>query len=156
MEAAEVSPLPDFQVARVPTREQIEALQTEVLKLPQVEPVTEHYFADGMYCRTVFRPAGTLVIGKIHKKEHFFALISGELTAWTEAGMKRMVAPFVWVSKPGTKRVTYAHTDATVLTVHQVSSQNLDEIEEELIESEPDSLFGPGNVLREKALEHLT
>lgn len=143
-----LTPLPN-----VPTREQIEALQTEVLKLPQAEPVTTHRFADGMYCREVFRKEGTLVVGKVHKKEHFFIVVQGTLTLWTEEGMKTVEAPFVWVSQPGTKRVTYAHTDAIAITVHQVSSRNLDEIEAELVEDEPATLFGPGNVPLRPTLE---
>lgn len=142
--------------SQVPSREQIEALQREVQKLPQIEPETKNYFADGMYAREVFRVAGTLVVGKVHKKEHFFILVKGDLTVWTEAGMKRVQAPFVWVSKPGTKRVTYAHEDSTAVTVHQVSSRNLDEIENELVEDDPSSSYGPANTLLKTALEALT
>lgn len=143
-----VTPLP-----KVPTREQIEALQLEVLKLPQAEPITTHRFADGMYCREVFRKEGTLVVGKVHKKEHFFIVVQGILTLWTEEGMKTVEAPFVWVSKPGTKRVTYAHTDSIAITVHQVSSRDLEKIEAELVEDEPAALFGTGNTPKLPALE---
>lgn len=139
-----------------PSREQIGALEAAIKQMPQAEPVTTHYFADGMYCRSVFRVVNTCVVGKIHKREHFFVLISGDMTIWTEEGMKRVQAPFVWVSKPGTKRVTFAHTDSTALTVHRVSSRNLDEIEAELIEEEAGALFGSGNNLLAKALENLT
>ena len=145
-----------IEIAPVPTREQIEALQQEILKLAQIEPETKHYFADGMYAREVFRKAGTLIVGKVHKKEHFFVLVSGELSIWTEAGMKRVTAPFVWVSTPGTKRVTYAHTDSIAMTVHQVSSQDIDAIEEELIEIDPSSPYGPNNELLPAILEQIT
>ena len=33
------------------TREQVMRLQAEMSRLPQVELPTEHFFADGMYCR---------------------------------------------------------------------------------------------------------
>lgn len=140
----------------VPTRAQIEALQVQLLKLPQAEPKTTHRFADGMYAREVFRVAGTLIVGKVHKKEHFFMVLSGELTLWTETGMKRVTAPFVWISQPGTKRVTYAHTDAIALTVHQVSSRDLEAIEAELVEEEVASRFGVGNLLLPEVLDALT
>lgn len=143
-------------LANVPTREQIEALQSELLKLPQAQPETAHYFADGMYLRTVFRKAGTVIVGKVHKKEHFFLVLEGEMTIWTEIGMKRVTGPFVWVSQPGTKRVTLAHTDAIAMTVHRVSSRDIDEIEKELVEDEPASLFGPGNIPLSQILEQLT
>ena len=145
-----LTPLP-----AIPSREQIEALQSELLKLPQVEPVTKHYFADGMYCREVFRVAGTLIVGKVHKKEHFFVVVSGEMTLWTEEGMKRVSAPFVWVSRPGTKRVTLAHEDSIAITVHQVNSRDIEAIEAELVEDEPASAYGPGNILKSSLLEQL-
>ena len=50
------------------SREQIERLQAEMVKMPQVELQTEHFFVPGMYCRRVFRPAGTLIVGKVHKQ----------------------------------------------------------------------------------------
>ena len=52
-------------------RQKVETLQQELSKLPQYEPQTKHYFHGGMYCREVFRHAGVLVVGAIHKKEHF-------------------------------------------------------------------------------------
>lgn len=140
----------------VPSREQIEDFQRELLKLPQAEVETEHYFADGMYLRKVSRKAGTCVVGKVHKKEHFFMVIQGEMTFWSEGGMKRVIAPYIWTSKPGTKRITYAHTDAIAMTVHKINceSRDIEEIEKELVEDEPAALFGPGNTPLSNILEH--
>jgi hypothetical protein len=143
-------------LSHVPSREQILALQDAVKGMQQYEPETTHYFADGMYCRSVFRVAGAIVVGKVHKKEHFFILVSGDMTVWTESGMKRVQAPFIWVSKPGTKRVTLAHTDSTAVTVHKVSSTDIAEIEDELIEPEAGTMYGPGNTLLPLALENGT
>ena len=127
-------------------RERIDTLQSLMVQRDQAELETKHYFADGMYCRELFRPAGTLIVGKVHKKEHFLMVIQGELTLWTEEGMKRVKAPFIWVSQPGTKRATYAHEDSTAVTVHRVSSNDLEAIEAELVEFDEYARFGPGNV----------
>jgi mannose-6-phosphate isomerase-like protein (cupin superfamily) len=132
----------------VPTREQIERLQVEVMKLPQVEPVTENYFSNGMYCRKVWRCANTLVVGKVHKKDHFFICAAGEIIVWTEGGMKTLRAGDVIESKPGTKRVTLALTDAIGITVHKTDKTDLDEIEAELIEPELVSLFDANNKIK--------
>ena len=132
----------------VPTREQIERLQVEVMKLPQVEPVTENYFSNGMYCRKVWRCANTLVVGKVHKKDHFFICAAGEIIVWTEGGMKTLRAGDVIESKPGTKRVTLAVTDAIGITVHKTDKTDLDEIESELIEPELVSLFDANNKIK--------
>jgi hypothetical protein len=138
--------------ANVPSREQIGNLQVELSKLPQVEPVTEHYFSDGMYCRKVWRCAGTLVVGKVHKKDHFFMCAVGEIIAWTEKGMKTLKAGDIIECKPGTKRVTFAVTDAIGITVHKTDKTDLDEIEEELIEEEEASMFDSGNKLKNPVL----
>ena len=132
-----------------PSREQIEQLQTEMVKMPQAELQTEHYFSEsGMYCRKVFRPAGTLIVGKVHKHHHLFLCAMGEIIAWTENGMKRLKAGDVVESKPGTKRVTLAVTDAIGMTVHRTDKTDLDEIEAELVEFDETSMFDSGNNLK--------
>ena len=140
-------------IPRVPTREQIYRLQAEIAKLPQVEPETEHFFVPGMYCRSVFRKAGTLIVGKVHKADHFFICAAGEIIAWSEKGMRHMKSGDVIESKPGTKRVTFALTDAVGITVHKTDLTDLDEIEEELIEPDAGALFDSGNKLKKPALE---
>ena len=138
----------------VPTHEQIERLQHEVMLMPQVEPITEHYFsADGMYCRKVWRPASTLVIGKVHKKDHFFICVKGEIIAWSETGMRHLKEGDVIESKPGTKRVTFAVTDAIGITVHKTDKTDLDEIEAELIEPCEMSFFDAYNKIKPEVIE---
>jgi len=133
----------------VPSREQIEQLQAEMVKMPQANLQTEHYFSEsGMYCRKVFRPAGTLIVGKVHKHHHLFLCAMGEIIAWTENGMKRLQAGDVVESKPGTKRVTLAVSDAIGITIHRTDKTNLDEIEAELVEPDNTALFDSSNLLK--------
>ena len=132
----------------VPSREQIDRLQTEMIKLPQAELVTEHFFSPGMYCRKVTRPAGTLIVGKVHKEPHFFMCTKGEILAWSETGMRRLQAGDVIESKPGTKRVTMAVVDSIGMTVHKTDKTDLDEIEAELIEPDETALFDARNQLK--------
>jgi quercetin dioxygenase-like cupin family protein len=132
-----------------PSREQIDRLQAEMVKMPQADLQTEHYFSEsGMYCRKVFRPAGTLIVGKVHKQHHLFLCAMGEIIAWTETGMKRLQAGDVVESKPGTKRVTLAVTDAIGMTVHRTDKTDLDEIEAELVEPDNTALFDSSNLLK--------
>jgi mannose-6-phosphate isomerase-like protein (cupin superfamily) len=136
-----------------PTKEQINRLRDEMVKMPQAELETEHYFSDGMYCRKLIRPAGTLIVGKVHKKDHFFLCAKGEIIAWSESGMRHLKAGDVICSKPGTKRVTYAVTDAIGITFHKTDKTDLDEIEKELIEPSEIALFDSGNKLKAQALK---
>jgi quercetin dioxygenase-like cupin family protein len=132
-----------------PSREQIDLLQAEMVKMPQADLQTEHYFSEsGMYCRKVFRPAGTLIVGKVHKQHHLFLCAMGEIIAWTENGMKRLQAGDVVESRPGTKRVTLAVTDAIGVTVHRTDKTDLDEIEAELVEPDNTALFDSSNLLK--------
>ena len=137
----------------VPTLEEIERLQHEMSKLPQTEDLhTEHYFSGGMYCRKLFRPEGTLIVGKVHKEPHFFLCAKGEIIAWTEGGMKHLYAGDVIESKPGTKRVTLAVTDAIGVTIHRTDKTDLNDIEAELIEPDTAALFDSSNKLKTKEL----
>jgi quercetin dioxygenase-like cupin family protein len=137
----------------VPSREEIERLQSEVAKMPQPELQTEHYFSGGMYCRKLARPAGTLIVGKVHKKDHLFMCAQGQIIAWSEKGMVTLNAGDVICSKAGTKRVTLAVTDAIGITIHKTSKTNLDKIEKELIEPDELALYDSSNKLKAQALE---
>lgn len=138
----------EIEIKKVPTREQVEKLQSEMAKMPQVELLTEHFFNEGMYCRKMYMPAGTLLVGKVHKAHHFFICALGEIIAWTENGMKRLQAGDVVESKPGTKRVILAVNDAIVITFHKTDKTDLDEIEKELIEPDDSAVFDSANLLK--------
>lgn len=143
----------DLELPNHVSREQVERLQAEMTTMPQAELTTEHHFSPGMYMRKVFRPAGTLIVGKVHKEPHFFLCAKGEIIAWTESGMKRLQAGDVVESKPGTKRVTLAVTDAIGITIHRTDKTDLDEIEAELIEPDTTALFDANNDIKKLRIE---
>lgn len=120
---------------RVPTREQIEALEREMLKHPQLPIRTTHHFAAGLYAREIYIPAGTLLTGKVHSTEHLNIISKGEIQVWTEDGMKKVRAPFTLVSRPGTKRIGLAVTDTVWTTIHAnpENTRDLDRLESLLI-----------------------
>jgi len=139
----------DLELPSYVSREQIDRLQSEMVKMPQAELLTEHFFSPGMYCRRVYRSAGTLIVGKVHKEPHFFLCAKGEIIAWTENGMKKLQAGDLIESKEGTKRVTLAVTDAIGITIHRTDKTDLDEIEAELIEPDDLALFDSSNQIKE-------
>jgi mannose-6-phosphate isomerase-like protein (cupin superfamily) len=138
---------------RVPTLAQIERLQHELAQVPQAELETEHYFSGGMYCRKLIAPAGLLVVGKMHKKEHFFMCAKGQIIAWSDNGMVTLNEGDVLCSKSGTKRVILSVTDSIYVTFHKTNKLNLDKIEKELIQPEGLALFDANNKLKVLALE---
>ena len=133
-------------------RSRVETLQAEVSKHPQYEPPTEHIFHGGMYCRQVWRPAGCVIVGKVHKKEHFYMIVSGTVTVTTDDGVQTLTAPFLLCSKPGTKRAVYAETDALCMTFHRIDSDTVEDVESELVEDDPNSMFSVGNKVKNESL----
>lgn len=135
-------------------RQKVEVLQQELSKLPQYEPQTKHYFHGGMYCREVFRHAGVLVVGAVHKKEHFYLIVSGTVAITDgEGNVQEVTGPHLFQSKPGTKRAVYAVTDALCMTFHAIEAKSVEEAEAELVEVEPDSMYSLGNQVKHKEIE---
>ena len=93
----------------------------------------KHTFADNCYVREIFNPAGQLIVTKIHKKEHPFFLMKGKMSILTEDGVVELEAPHHGITKPGTKRIIYTHTDCVFITVHGTDKKTPGEVEEEVI-----------------------
>lgn len=128
--------------------EKVNALQAALSEFPQYEPPTKHTFHAGMYCREVWRPAGVLVVGRVHKKEHFYMIVSGTVAITTDDGVQYLTGPHLLCSKPGTKRAVYAETDTLCMTFHRTDALTVEDAEKELVEEDPASMFLPGNVLK--------
>ena len=93
----------------------------------------ENHFAKDIYGRELFIPAGSLVVGKIHKHSSLNILAQGELILITEEGRKTIKAPYTVASEPGIKRLVYTLTDCTWITVHGTDLTDVEAIEEEFI-----------------------
>jgi hypothetical protein len=117
-----------------PTREQIERLEQYLLQLEQVETPTKHHFAPGLYAREMFIPKGTCLTGAVHKTEHL-ALFVGDITVWTDSGMKRIKGHNTFVSKAGDKRVGYAHEDTWCTGFFVTDKTDIAELERDLVET---------------------
>ena len=135
-------------------RDQVAALQAEISKLPQYEPETKHYFHAGMYCREVFRHAGVVVVGKVHKKEHFYLVVSGTVQITDGDGnAQEVTGPHLFLSKPGTKRAVYALTDTVCMTFHATQAVTVEDAEAQLVEDDPTAMFSIGNTVKDKQIE---
>ena len=123
-------------------------LQAEMANLPQLALETAHYFADGMYARVVARPKGSVIIGKVHKREHFYVVTKGSIRVSDGATWREYHAGDVIVSKPGTKRAVLALEDSICMTVHRTFETDIEAIERELVEDDPTSMYAVGNTLK--------
>jgi hypothetical protein len=136
-----------LEIPNVPTHEQIIRLEREIDKLPQVELPVRHYFTPGLYAREMTIPAGTVLTGKIHKTTHLNIVSAGDITVWTEDGMKRIQAPFTFISYPGTKRVGMTHSETVWTTLHVTEETDLEVLEDLLTE--------PSDILLERKAKQL-
>ena len=145
------------RMAQGTTRAQVDQLQAELLKLPQYEPLTKHYFHGGMLCREVWRDAGVLVVGKVHLKEHFYLIAQGTVQITTDTGVQELTGPALMLSQPGTKRAVLSLTPALCMTFHRTDALTIEDAEIDLVESDPNSMYGAGNKLKaQPAQEVLT
>lgn len=110
------------------SREKILALQGELSKLPQLteaqRPV-KHIFAPGLYLREIFMPAGSCVVGKIHKADHAVFFL-GDATVYSNEGTHRITGCETFISKAGVKRALYMHADTWFTTVHHNPTNETD------------------------------
>lgn len=92
-----------------------------------------HRFADDVYAREILLPKDSIVIGKIHRYGHLNVITKGRVSVLTELGVEELVAPCTFISKPGTKRVVYAHEDTVWTTFHGTKHTDVDKVEEDII-----------------------
>jgi hypothetical protein len=118
--------------------EKIDLLEIAICSLPTVIDLpVKHTFTPGLYVRELRCPAGVLATTYIHKQEHPFVLAQGEVSVFAdveETKVMRIKAPYMGVTKVGTRRVVYVHEDAVWLTFHPMEEKSIDEAERELFE----------------------
>jgi hypothetical protein len=117
------------------TREQVLGFEEALKTMPQIDfkDFTKHYFAPGIYTRSLFLPAGTYATGKIHRHQIMNILVFGTMQITMDEGMKTVRGPRIFNSKEGTKKAVHAITDCLLLNVHPTELTDLDEIENEFI-----------------------
>ena len=111
----------------------IEDIERVLKTLPQEHTQAEHYQLDGVYVRSLFIPKGYLLTGKIHNHESIGILAQGTLRISNGTECKIVSAPYITVDQPGIKRLGYAETDCTFITVHRTDKKEIEDIEDELV-----------------------
>jgi hypothetical protein len=117
-------------LGNIPEILQIEA---QILKMPQVELPIEHYHINGVYARSMFIPAGTLLTGKIHNFESIAILAKGTIRITNGTESYVISEGHIMVDQPGVKRLGYAETDVVFITVHRTDNTEIEAIEDELV-----------------------
>ncbi|WP_075081416.1 hypothetical protein [Terrimicrobium sacchariphilum] len=98
------------------------SLHPESAKAEELMPL-KHRFVPGMYIREIFIPAGTLLTSRVHQTEHPFTISMGDISVVTPGGgVTRLKAPYTGITKPGTRRMLYAHEN-TIWTTYHVTKE---------------------------------
>lgn len=131
----------ELDIPDLPWRGKIAYLIDRFGQEAQVECPLKHHFAPGVYLREIFMPAGAIVIGKIHKTEHFNIIQKGRVSLIGEGETKILEGPCTFISKAGVQKVLYIHEDTVWSTIHITDERDLDRLEAQLIEPDTYPLF---------------
>jgi hypothetical protein len=93
-----------FEVA-LPFAQKIEALQENLLQMPQADIVTTHTFKPNVYERAIRIPAWTVLTGAEHKTDYKIRLEKGTIAVNIGNEVKVMTAPCEFEAKAGAQRV---------------------------------------------------
>lgn len=119
--------------ALIATTADVERLEQIVLSAPQVDLRTTHSLSGGVYARTIHIPAGTVLTGATHKKDHI-NVVFGDITVTTDTGPVRLTGHHVLPTKAGSKRAGFAHADTVWTTICHTELTDIEAIEDELVE----------------------
>lgn len=112
------------------------AFEAELARMEQVSPHgmrVSHAFAPGLYRRSCFIPANTLLTSRVHKTEHFYFIMSGRARVWnvlTPDQVEEVEAGKCGVTHPGTRRAIATLEDTLWVTVHATEFTAADDIED--------------------------
>lgn len=109
--------------------------------MDQVDLNEQHLLADGMYCRQVSMPKGSLVIGHVHKKQAINVLAAGRILIKTkmEDPWNEVSAPFVNTTPGGMRKIIYVLEDACFMNIFRTNNTTPDALYDECVEAEEGS-----------------
>ena len=141
----------------VPFDERLDRWEEYMSQFEQVEAPVEHSFPDVMYVRKITMPAGSIITSKIHKLDNPFFITRGKLSVVSENdGAVEYCAPFMGITKPGTRRILFIHEETDWTTVHLNidNSRDMSLIEDRLTYTKPSTLSLIENNKKETLLCH--
>ena len=122
--------------------EKVAYLGYQLSLMSQTPCPVQHHFAPGVYVREIFMPAGTIVIGKIHRTEHMNLIDRGVISLFSAEGTRLLKAPCVFNSGTGVQKVLYIHEDSIWKTIHVTDETDIPTLERELSYIPDEPLIG--------------
>jgi hypothetical protein len=128
----------NYAVADGSFKEKLGTLMGRMSQAEQTDCPLKHHFSPGLYLREIFMPAGTVVVGRVHKTEHFNILVKGAcVIVHDDFRREELRAPMVFVSKAGVQKVLYILEDMIWMTTHVTDETDLEKIEPLLVDPKP-------------------
>lgn len=114
-------------------RAMFDMAQTDEFEI-KTSPI-QHIFTDKLYTRVIEMKAGYRVVSKIHKTNHPFFLLKGKCVIYDNGEEMVLEAPYVGVTKAGTRRILLIIEDTIFATSHaNPDNETVEQIEERIIE----------------------
>ena len=84
----------------------------------------------GLYTRELFMPANQVVVSMIHRQQHPWFLLKGNVSYLTDAGeVKTITGPHIIHTQIGTQRVIFVHEDTQWCCVYKTDAKTFEEAE---------------------------
>jgi hypothetical protein len=107
----------------------VDFLESEFLKMSQVECPVVHRFGPGIYIREVTVPAGSAAIGHKQRFAQMNVFLRGRVTVVNDDGTHtELVAPMTFVGPPG-RKVGYVHEDMVWQNVYATDETDIEKLE---------------------------
>ena len=134
MDIDDIKPLSLIRGSREERREKIKNFEQAIQTMQDVEHLTtlKHAFLDGAYFRQITIPPNVALTGKIHSQHTINMLTKGKFAIVTEFDEQVIEAPFMYISRPGTKKACYTITECIFINCHTTWKTDLKEIEAEV------------------------
>lgn len=98
----------------------------------------DHYFGEGVYARGLWIPAGTAVVGKLHKFDRIVIIAAGKCKFVDEFHEEYVQAPYVGEFKAGSKTAVFAIEDTYWIACHKAVERDTNAVMADLIVSNHD------------------
>ena len=126
----------EYKEQQLATLDKVRKMQAEMLERAQEHIQSWFHQGGGVSAKMVFFPAGTQVVGGMHRFENMNIMVCGDMELVTDGGIKRLTVtnePLFFVSPAGTKRAANVFQDTYWISIVPCDNKTVEEVTEEFI-----------------------
>lgn len=119
------------------------------------ESFVTNRFTEGLYIRQIFLKKGSTVVSKIHKTNHPFVILKGDVSVYSKnEGVVRYRGPMFGITYPGTRRILAIHEDTIWITFHPAEETTVEEVEQRIIQKHINPLLAMDRMIEQLIKEN--